>query len=231
MSHRYVKGSAVAIGACTWALAASLTAPAVVFATPANLAQDKPVTVSNAFATLPAKNLTDSDKASRWSAEQAPAQWAYVDLEGEKTFDTFEVTWENDAEHAVDFNIYVSNSTSQDGWGKPVKRITGNKERVSKVKLDSLATGRYVKLEITKVSHYQNVSACDFTIMNSADDDGSQQAQDPAANVALKMTGVSDSKEADTLGPNNLFDGKVDKRESRWSSASASESACPTTPH
>lgn len=61
--------------------------------------------------------------------------------------------------------------------------------------------------------------------MNSADDDGSQQAQDPAANVALKMTGVSDSKEADTLGPNNLFDGKVDKRESRWSSASASESA------
>lgn len=231
MSHRYVKGSAVAIGACTWALAASLTAPAVVFATPANLAQDKPVTVSNAFATLPAKNLTDSDKASRWSAEQAPAQWAYVDLEGEKTFDTFEVTWENEAEHAVDFNIYVSNSTSQDGWGKPVKRITGNKERVSKVKLDSLATGRYVKLEITKVSHYQNVSACDFTIMNSADDDGSQQAQDPAANVALKMTGVSDSKEADTLGPNNLFDGKVDKRESRWSSASASESACPTTPH
>ena len=231
MNHRYVKGSAVAIGACTWALAASLTAPAVVFATPANLAQDKPVTVSNAFATLPAKNLTDSDKASRWSAEQAPAQWAYVDLEGEKTFDTFEVTWENDAEHAVDFNIYVSNSTSQDGWGKPVKRITGNKERVSKVKLDSLATGRYVKLEITKVSHYQNVSACDFTIMNSADDDGSQQAQDPAANVALKMTGVSDSKEADTLGPNNLFDGKVDKRESRWSSASASESACPTTPH
>lgn len=231
MSHRYVKGSAVAIGACTWALAASLAAPAVVFATPANLAQDKPVTVSNAFATLPAKNLTDSDKASRWSAEQAPAQWAYVDLEGEKTFDTFEVTWENDAEHAVDFNIYVSNSTSQDGWGKPVKRITGNKERVSKVKLDSLATGRYVKLEITKVSHYQNVSACDFTIMNSADDDGSQQAQDPAANVALKMTGVSDSKEADTLGPNNLFDGKVDKRESRWSSASASESACPTTPH
>ena len=231
MSHRHVKGSAVAIGACTWALAASLTAPAVVFATPANLAQDKPVTVSNAFATLPAKNLTDSDKASRWSAEQAPAQWAYVDLEGEKTFDTFEVTWENDAEHAVDFNIYVSNSTSQDGWGKPVKRITGNKERVSKVKLDSLATGRYVKLEITKVSHYQNVSACDFTIMNSADDDGSQQAQDPAANVALKMTGVSDSKEADTLGPNNLFDGKVDKRESRWSSASASESACPTTPH
>lgn len=231
MSHRYVKGSAVAIGACTWALAASLTAPAVVFATPANLAQDKPVTVSNAFATLPAKNLTDSDKASRWSAEQAPAQWAYVDLEGEKTFDTFEVTWENDAEHAVDFNIYVSNSTSQDGWGKPVKRITGNKERVSKVKLDSLATGRYVKLLVTKVSKYPNVSACDFTIMNSADDDGSQQAQDPAANVALKMTGVSDSKEADTLGPNNLFDGKVDKRESRWSSASASESACPTTPH
>ena len=231
MNHRYVKGSAVAIGACTWALAASLTAPAVVFAAPANLAQDKPVTASNAFATLPAKNLTDSDKASRWSAEQAPAQWAYVDLEGEKTFDTFEVTWENDAEHAVDFNIYVSNSTSQDNWGEPVKRITGNKERVSKVKLDSPATGRYVKLEITKVSHYQNVSACDFTIMNSADDDGSQQAQDPAANVALKMTGVSDSKEADTLGPNNLFDGKVDKRESRWSSASASESACPTTPH
>ena len=231
MNHRYVKGSAVAIGACTWALAASLTAPAVVFATPANLAQDKPVTASNAFATLPAKNLTDSDKASRWSAEQAPAQWAYVDLEGEKTFDTFEVTWENDTEHAVDFNIYVSNSTSQDGWGEPVKRITGNKERVSKVKLDSPATGRYVKLEITKVSHYQNVSACDFTIMNSADDGGSQQAQDPAANVALKMTGKSDSNETPGLGPDKLFDGMLDKKESRWSSASASESACPTTPH
>ena len=37
MNHRYVKGSAVAIGACTWALAASLTAPAVVFAAPTNL--------------------------------------------------------------------------------------------------------------------------------------------------------------------------------------------------
>lgn len=73
MNHRYVKGSAVAIGACTWALAASLTAPAVVFAAPTNLAQGKPVTVSrDASGKNTTTKLTDDDKTkgSRWSAEQ-----------------------------------------------------------------------------------------------------------------------------------------------------------------
>ena len=234
MNHRYVKGSAVAIGACTWALAASLTAPAVVFAAPTNLAQGKPVTVSrDASGKNTTTKLTDDDKTkgSRWSAEQNVPQWAIIDLEESKTFDTFEITWESATEHAVDFQIFVSDSNKEDGWGEAKRAVTGNKDAVSTIKLEKPVTGRYVKLLVTKVSKYPNVSACDFTIMNSADDDGSQQTQDPAANVALKMTGVSDSKEADTLGPNNLFDGKVDKRESRWSSASASESACPTTPH
>ena len=234
MNHRYVKGSAVAIGACTWALAASLTAPAVVFAAPTNLAQGKPVTVSrDASGKNTTTKLTDDDKTkgSRWSAEQNVPQWAIIDLEESKTFDTFEITWESATEHAVDFQIFVSDSNKEDGWGEAKRSVTGNKDAVSTIKLEKPVTGRYVKLLVTKVSKYPNVSACDFTIMNSADDDGSQQTQDPAANVALKMTGVSDSKEADTLGPNNLFDGKVDKRESRWSSASASESACPTTPH
>ena len=234
MNHRYVKGSAVAIGACTWALAASLTAPAVVFAAPANLAQGKPVTVSkDASGKNTTTKLTDNDKtkASRWSAEENVPQWAVVDLEAEKTFDTFQITWESATERAVDFQIFVSNTNTENGWGEAKKAVVGNNDAVSTIKLDKPVTGRYVKLLVTKVSSYPNVSACDFTIMNSADDDGSQQAQDPAANVALKMTGKSDSNETDGLGPDKLFDGVLDKKESRWSSAASSKEACPTTPH
>lgn len=121
MNHRYVKGSAVAIGACTWALAASLTAPAVVFAAPTNLAQGKPVTVSrDASGKNTTTKLTDDDKTkgSRWSAEQNVPQWAIIDLEESKTFDTFEITWESATEHAVDFQIFVSDSNKEDGWAK-----------------------------------------------------------------------------------------------------------------
>ena len=234
MNHRYVKGSAVAIGACTWALAATLTAPAVVFAAPANLAQGKPVAVSkDASGKNTTTKLTDDNKTkdSRWSAEDKVPQWAVVDLEAEKTFDTFQITWESAAERAVDFQIFVSNTNTEDGWGEAKKTVAGNNDAVSTIKLEKPVTGRYVKLLVTKVSNYPNVSACDFTIMNSADDDGSQQTQDPAANVALRMTGASDSSEDGNLVANKLFDGIVDKKESRWSSASASESACPTTPH
>lgn len=234
MNHRYVKGSAVALGACTWALAATLTAPAVVFAAPANLAQGKPVAVSkDASGENTTTKLTDDNKTkdSRWSAEDNVPQWAVVDLEQEKTFDTFQITWESTTERAVDFQIFVSNTNTEASWGEAKKAVVGNKDAVSTIKLDKPVTGRYVKLLVTKVSNYPNVSACDFTIMNSADDDGSSQTQDPSANVALKMAGASDSNEDNNLTANKLFDGIVDKKESRWSSSAASKEACPTTPH
>lgn len=152
--HRW-KGGLVASGLAALCAAAMVLPAQPVFAAEENLALNKPVTASAEHQNLPASRLTDGNKdpkKGRWSAEQGPTQWAYVDLGASQEMNYFELTWESNTEYATDFNIYVSDS--KDDWGEPDKAVKGNTSGVSTIKLDAPVTGQYVKLEVTKVSAY-----------------------------------------------------------------------------
>ena len=107
-------------------LAVFAAAPARAWAA-TNLAAGKPVTASAAYGTMPASNLTDDDRTSRWSTESAPPQWADVDLGSSQQMDRFSVIWESDTNYASSFDIYVSDSTED--WGDPVASVSDNAQR------------------------------------------------------------------------------------------------------
>lgn len=176
-----------------------------------NLALNKSVTASAEYSTMPASNLTDSDKDSRWSTEQDAAQWAYVDLGSTQEMNYFSMIWESSSVYAGSYNIYVSDSTED--WGTPVVSKTGNTASQSEESLDAPVSGRYVKLEVTQVTGYPSVSCRDFTIMYK---DGT--AQDPAENVALNKTATASSQEADSVRAALAVDGDTTSRSSRWGS-------------
>lgn len=176
-----------------------------------NLALEKPVTASLEYSSMPASNLTDNDKNSRWSTEQNATQWAYVDLGKTCEMNYFSIIWENNENYAKKYNIYVSDDNKN--WGEAVVKQENNTKQHSEETLETPVRGRYVKLEITEVSNYPSVSARDFTIMNK-----DESVQDPTENVALHKNAVSSSNEADTLGANKATDGDTTSRESRWAS-------------
>ena len=109
-----------------------------------NLALDKSVTASTAYATLPASNLTDNDKESRWSTEQDATQWAYVDLGSTQEMNYFSIVWESSSVYGEAYNIYVSDSTTE--WGTPVVATDDNEAATSVETLEAPVSGRYVKL-------------------------------------------------------------------------------------
>ncbi|MDY2777615.1 MAG: discoidin domain-containing protein [Collinsella sp.] len=152
------------------------------FAAGGNLALNKPVTASEDDEKMPAGSLTDGDPSTRWSAEAGPTQWAYVDLGESTQVARIKLTWESDKEHAADFKLYVSDDT--EAWGEPVKTVTGNDGKISDITLDAPATGRYVKLEVTKISNYPNVSCGEMEVYGEA---GGDPAVEPR-NLALKKT-------------------------------------------
>lgn len=178
-----------------------------------NLALDKKVVASAEYSTMPASNLTDANKTSRWSTEKAPTQWAYVDLGESQDMNRFEMTWEKSECYATAYNIYVSDDPNN--WGTAVVSKTDNTKPTSVETLKTSVRGRYVKLEVTKQHGYQNVSCSDFTVMLS----DQEAPQDPAENVALNKKAVASSIEADSLGASNAFDGDTTSRGSRWASA------------
>lgn len=186
-----------------------------------NLALGKTVTASSDHANFPKSNLTDENQESRWSAEAAPEQWAYVDLGAKKSMNYFSMLWESDTEYGTDFKIYVSDSTTD--WGKPVAEKTGNTTRKTEVKLDHTVEGRYVKLSVTKVSKYPNVSCCDFQVKlvddttEPEEPEKPQKPQNPQENVAQGQPSFSDSFEADNLKVEKAFDGNT--KDTRWASA------------
>ena len=189
------------------------TSTAAYAAEPANLALKKEVTVSAApYDTLPASALTDGNASTRWSAEAGPEQWAYVDLKTSTKVARVKLTWESDTEHATDFKLYVSDST--ENWGDPVATVTGNNSAVSDVTLDKPATGRYIKLVVTKVSHYPSVSCGEMEVYGEA---GSTDPEAPEAkNLALKKT-TKASKDYHNLNGARAVDGKKkDKKQDRW---------------
>lgn len=89
-----------------------------------NLALNKAVTASAEYGSMPASNLTDADKDSRWSTEKNATQWAYVDLGQTYEMNTFAMIWESASVYASDYNIYVSNDPNN--WGEAVVSRNGN---------------------------------------------------------------------------------------------------------
>ena len=186
-----------------------------VFGAETNLALKKPVTASAEG--MPAARLTDGSKdkkTGRWSAEQGPTQWAYIDLGSSQEMNYFELTWEGDDQYATDFNIYVSDS--KDDWGEADKAVKGNDKGVTKIKLDAPVAGRYVKLEVTKVNAYPNVSCTEFEIMNI----GGETPAEPV-NLALKKN-TKASEDYHGLNGARAVDGKKkDDKNDRWMTETA----------
>jgi len=196
--------------------AAAMVLPAQpVFAAEENLALNKPVTASAEHQNLPASRLTDGNKdpkKGRWSAEQGPTQWAYVDLGASQEMNYFELTWESNTEYATDFNIYVSDS--KDDWGEPDKAVKGNTSGVSTIKLDAPVTGQYVKLEVTKVSAYPNVSCSELEIRNIAGEAPEKPAE--ATNLALKKPTKASKDYHNENGARAVDGKKKDSKADRW---------------
>ena len=176
-----------------------------------NLALNKPVVASAEYSTMPASYLTDADEDSRWSAERDAVQWAYVDLGQEYEMNKFQMIWESSSVYAQEYNIYVSNDIND--WGAAVVVKTENSSKTSEDLLAQAVSGRYVKLEITKMKGYPSVSCRDFKVLNT-----DEKYQDPTQNVALNKTAVASSIEADSVRAANATDGDTTSRNSRWGS-------------
>lgn len=175
-----------------------------------NIALDAAVTdQANTSADNKAK-LTDGNETTRWSSEVGAPQWVYVDLGESKTMNKFETLWESDAEYAKNYNIYVSNDTTN--WGDPVAAVANNTKRRSVAHTEAV-TGRYVKLEVTAVSAYPNVSCNEFKIYNELD-----VPQDPTENIALGKNAVASSQEAASVRAELAVDGNSSSSTSRWGS-------------
>ena len=176
-----------------------------------NLALNKTAYVSAEYGTMPRKNLTDGNEKTRWSTESGPTQWAYIDLGQEYEMNKFQMFWENESTYASAYNIYVSNDLNS--WGEPVLSRTDNKNVVSEELLGSKVSGRYVKLEVTEMKGYPNVSCYEFKIFNT-----DEKVQDPNTNVALKKTAIASSQEAESVKAANAVDGNTSSHSSRWGS-------------
>lgn len=186
--------------------------PAAAYAEATNVALNKKVTVSQApYDTLPATALVDGDHATRWSAETKPTQWAYVDLGATTEVSQVKLWWESNTEYATDFNIYVSDSTAD--WGKPAKAVTGAKGATSEVTLDKPVSGRYVKLEVTKVSNYPSVSCGEMEVYG----EGSTEPAPEPQNLALKKTTKANVDYNKGESGDRAVDGKKDNTKTdRW---------------
>ena len=189
------------------------TTPAAYAAGPANLALNKEVTVSKApYDTLPASALTDGDPKTRWSSEEGPEQWAYVDLKTATEISRVKLTWESKDEHAADFKLFVSNSTED--WGNPVATVTGNTSEASDVTLEKPATGRYVKLLVTKVSNYPSVSCGEMEVYGKGGSTDSESSE--AVNLTLKKTTKASIDYHQQNGARAVDGKKKDGKADRW---------------
>lgn len=190
-----------------------------------NLALKKPVE-TNLYNVNDTAYLTDGKTETRMTSSTSDIKptkenpfWAYVDLGAVYDMNYFSVLWESDSNYAKDFNIYTTTeeTINDDTQWTLVKEVANNTAgKTSVIELEKEVQGRYVKLEVTAVNGYPNVSACEFEVMLK--DDSQQIPQDPQDNVALNKTGYSSSNEAEDLNANKAFDGDTSTRDSRWSS-------------
>lgn len=116
----------------------------------------------------------------------------YVDLGKSESIKYFEAMWENAECYATDFNIYVSDDVSN--WGDPVVAIKGNKERTNKIELETPATGRYVKLEVTAESSGYGVSCMEFEVWNEVPSAPEKQPADYLNDIVVKPVTAESTK-------------------------------------
>lgn len=181
-----------------------------------NIALNKSVTASREYSSFPKSYLTDGKTDTRWSTETSPTQWAYVDLGETYNMNFFSFDWESEGEHPTQFNVYVSDDP--ENWGEPVKAVDKVDGAYSEVTLDEPVAGRYVKLEVTKVSNYPSVSCREMQVKLI---DESIAEQDPTENVALYATATASSQEANSVRPSNAVDGNTTSASSRWGSGTS----------
>lgn len=144
------------------------TAPA--YAEPVNLALGKTIQASKDYYHENGRRLTDGKKTNpktdRWMTEapKSETHWALLDLGKTTTVDHFVATWENAQNSAKSFKIYVSDN--KDSMGDPVYQTTDNKNAVSDIKLQTPASGRYVKLEVNETNGAYGVSCMELEAYN-----------------------------------------------------------------
>lgn len=144
------------------------TAPA--YAEPVNLALGKTIQASKDYHHENGRRLTDGKKTNtktdRWMTEapKGETHWALLDLGKTTTVDHFVATWENAQNSAKSFKIYVSDN--KDSMGDPVYQTTDNKNAVSDIKLQTPASGRYVKLEVNETNGAYGVSCMELEAYN-----------------------------------------------------------------
>lgn len=185
-----------------------------------NLALTKPV-VTNLLSVNDPSFLTDGKIETRMTSSIYDIKpsvddpfWAYVDLGSVQEMNYFSVVWESDSNYAKDFKIYTtSEETINDNtqWTL-VKEVTNNTSgRTSEIELEKSVSGRYIKLEVTAVTGYPNVSACEFIVMLKG-------ISTPVnTNLALEKP-INASAEYPSLPAKNLVDGKEN---TRWSAEAA----------
>lgn len=192
------------------AFAFTFTSPREASAAGTNLLQGKEVTASAQYDTMSASNLVDGKDDTRWSTEANAPQWAYVDMGSEQTVGSFRVLWEKDSVYASAYKVYVSNST--DDWGTAVYSTTENSTQENEVTLDTPASGRYIKLEVTAQHGYPSVSAYEFQAF-------APESTEPAelVNLAQGKNAVASNVEAGTsYTADKAFDGITEGKDSHW---------------
>lgn len=189
------------------------TAPA--YAEPVNLALGKTIQASKDYYHENGRRLTDGKKTNpktdRWMTEapKSETHWALLDLGKTTTVDHFVATWENAQNSAKSFKIYVSDN--KDSMGDPVYQTTDNKNAVSDIKLQTPASGRYVKLEVNETNGAYGVSCMELEAYNGDAPVGGQQE---GVNVASKRPVTASASYHNTAS--RLTDGNMDKDDGRW---------------
>ena len=92
--------------------------------------------------------------------------------------------------------------------------MKGNTSGVSTIKLDAPVTGQYVKLEVTKVSAYPNVSCSEFEIKNISGEAPEKPAK--ATNLALKKPTKASKDYHNENGARAVDGKKKNSKADRW---------------
>lgn len=144
-------------------------------------------------------------KKDRWMTETKPTvdkpMWVYVDLGKSETVKHFELYWESAANYATDFNLYVSDSTTE--WGEPVKAVKGNDKGQTSVTLETPAKGRYAKLEITAETSGWGASCMEFEVWNEVPPAPEKQPADYLNDIEVKPV-TAESTELEYTLPTDL---------------------------
>ena len=160
--------------------ASSVVSISVATGPPANVALNKPVTVSSEQASNPGSNLVDGDPDSRWSASGFP-QWVQVDLGSTHSISSTELVCFSD--RAYQFIVEVS--TNGSSYSTIVDRSSNTTPGTNSAPItDNFAAvdARYVKITVSGAASYTGswVSLEEFRVFGTE-----------GAGQSVPVTGVS----------------------------------------